>query len=124
MGNINIRNVPGELYYRVRSAAAMGGQRIPKGGLQRFVIRALRRAVEDPQPGAGLPKLKLCTQCVKANLARAVPQSKVAPAHNFQVHPVILEPKPVIGAASGLFKDLLAKQRIGAKSPSPPHRSP
>jgi hypothetical protein len=109
MGNINIRNVPGELYYRVRSAAAMGGQRIPKGGLQHFVIRALWRAVEDPQPGAGLPRLKLCAQCVKANQARVVPQSKVAPAHNFQVAPVILEPKPPVGAAKGLFKHLLKK---------------
>jgi hypothetical protein len=55
VSNINTRNIPDDLYHRVRAAAAMGGSRIPKGALERFVIRALRRAVEDPQPGAGLP---------------------------------------------------------------------
>ena len=106
MPNINTRNVPDDLYYRVRKAAAMGGNRIPKGALERFVIRALRRAVENPEPGFGMPKLKLCAACVKANKARAVAQTKLVPQDHFQVDPVIIEPKVPAGGA-GIFKHLI-----------------
>ena len=55
MAQINARNIPDDLYNRVRLAAANGGDRMPNGALERFIIRALRRAIEDPMPGAGSP---------------------------------------------------------------------
>lgn len=79
MATINTRNVPDDLYHRVRLAAACGAPRIPKGAMERFVIRALRRAVDDPRPGFGLPKLKLCARCVAVNQEIAsAPKSTVA----------------------------------------------
>jgi hypothetical protein len=111
-----LAKVPDDLHYRVRSAAAMGGARVPHGAMERFVIRALRSAVDNPQPGMGMPKLKLCAGCVRANEARAVPQSKIAPRKRNDVDPVVLEPKPPVGAAKGLFKDLLEKMKQSAQS--------
>lgn len=95
MAQINLRNIPDDLYARVRLAAANGGAKIPKGGLDRFVLKALRRAVEDPQPGAGLPKLKLCAKCVSANLALVnQPKPTVVPPGKYDAAPVAIDTTP------------------------------
>lgn len=41
MAQINARNIPDDLYHRVRLAAANGSSHMAKGALERFVIRAL-----------------------------------------------------------------------------------
>ena len=107
MANINTRNVPDDLYHRVRAAAACGAERLPRGSLERFVIRALRRAVEDPQPGAGLPRLKLCAECFARNAAAAsAPRSKVAPKDNYAVNHTAVDANPK-AAPVELFSHLL-----------------
>jgi hypothetical protein len=110
MANINTRHIPDELYYRVRMAAAMGGNRIPKGALERFVIRALRRAVEDPQPGAGLPRLKLCAGCFARNqTAFAVPPSNNVPPTQYETAREIRVATADCASKPGLFAHLLGK---------------
>ena len=69
MAQLNLRGIPDDLYDRLRVAAANGGARTEKGALQRFVIRALQRSLNDLQPGGGLPKLKLvCEVLLSQNL--------------------------------------------------------
>jgi hypothetical protein len=109
MAQINARNIPDELYHRVRLAAALGGARIPKGALERFVIRALRRAVEDPQLGAGLPRLKLCARCFSANQeAMNAPKGSVVPPSVYDVTPAVVDTAkaPTVELFSHLLDDL------------------
>ena len=107
MAQINARNVPDDLYKRVRVAAAKGDQRIAKGALQRFVIRALRRAVENPQPGAGLPKLKLCARCVAVNLEAVKQKKNTIVSHSADTGSISTD--STLGPSANLFADLLAE---------------
>ncbi len=100
-------DIPDELHARVRMAAACGSERVPKGALERFVIRALRRAVEDPQPGAGLPRLKLCAHCFTVNSERMrVPRTGLAPLAAFETRQSVVEPAST-AAPIELFPHLL-----------------
>lgn len=85
-----------------------------KGALERFVIRALRRAVEDPMPGAGLPKLKLCARCVATNLKEmnrrkntTVPRSAYTTT-SISVEPT---PKPDPDLFAELLKNRMRRSR-------------
>lgn len=107
MSNLNIRNVPQELHDRVRLAAACGGLRIPKGALEKFVIQALRRAVEDPQPGFGLPRIKLCSTCFQKNLALApVAGPRVVPASAFATSATTVDSREAMVQPSAIFSHL------------------
>jgi hypothetical protein len=108
MANLNIRNVPDDLYKRIRLAAAGGGERIPKGALEKLVIRGLRRLVDDPRPGAGLPKLKLCAGCVAKNMALvATPGPRVVPQSVYDVAPAFVDTSQPEPEPADIFSHLL-----------------
>lgn len=110
MANINLRNVPDDIYNRLRLTAAMGGTRIPKGALERLCIRAFKRILEDPEPGAGMPKLKLCGKCFQANAAAMnAPKATVVPPSVYDVAPTVVIPadkKPPVELFSHLLGEI------------------
>lgn len=108
MANLNIRNVSDELYHRVRAAAACGAPRIPKGALEKWVKRALLRAVESHEPGLGAPRLKFCAGCFLKNQSAVLEaRSATAPPSTSEVATRIELPAPA--PVQNVFADILSE---------------
>jgi hypothetical protein len=105
-------NIPEDLHHRVRLAAAGGSDRLSKGALQAFVVGALRRAVENPRPGFGLPKLTLCALCFEKNRVRVarVRTSGTVPFSAYETRSAVVESEPQADRKN-LFDHLIAQMR-------------
>jgi hypothetical protein len=87
---------------------------VPRGAIERFVMQALRRAIEDPTPGYGVPKLKMCATCFEVNRkAMTKPREKIELRMHYQTRPTVLEePEKVIAAKAGMFSHLVEQVEV------------